>query len=60
MNLDLSHISAIAELAGIEIPEGDLAQLQVVMRNQLAMAEMLRPLDYGDVPPIVTLDPRWH
>jgi len=52
-------IRSIADLAGITVPEEDLAPLAAVMTNQVAMVELLRPRDFRDVPPIVSLDPRW-
>ncbi len=52
-------IRAIADLAGIAVPYEDLASLAAVMTNQVAMVELLRPMDFRDVPPIVSLDPRW-
>ena len=52
-------IRSIAELAGITVPDEDLAPLAAVMTNQVAMVALLRPMDFRDVPPIVSLDPRW-
>jgi hypothetical protein len=52
-------VRSIADLAGITIPESDVEPLVAVMSNQVAMTELLRPLDFRDVPPIVSLDPRW-
>ena len=52
-------IHSIADLAGITVPDEDLAPLAAVMTNQVGMVELLRPLDFRDVPPIVSFDPRW-
>jgi hypothetical protein len=53
-------VRSIAELAGITLPPQDMQALVRVMTNQIAMAATLRPLDFDDVPPITTLDPRWR
>jgi hypothetical protein len=53
-------IRAIADLAGVVIPGEDMDSLVAMMTNQVAMAALLRPLDYGNVPPITVLDPRWR
>jgi hypothetical protein len=53
-------VRAIADLAGIALPGQDVDSLVALMTNQIAMAAVLRPLDYGDVPPITGFDPRWH
>jgi hypothetical protein len=52
-------VRSIADFAGIAVPDEDLASLAAVMTNQVAMVELLRPMDFRDVPPIVSLDPRW-
>jgi hypothetical protein len=52
-------IRSIAGLAGITVPEQDVEALAAVLANQVRTAERLRSLDYLDVPPIVSLDPRW-
>jgi hypothetical protein len=53
-------VRAIADLAGVVIPGEDMEPLVAMMTNQVAMAALLRPLDYGNVPPITVLDPRWR
>lgn len=53
-------VRAIADLAGVVIPGEDMDSLVAMMTNQVAMAALLRPLDYGNVPPITVLDPRWR
>jgi hypothetical protein len=62
MELDVTPdlVRAIADLAGVAIPGEDMDSLITVMTNQVAMAALLRPLDYSDVPPITALDPRWR
>jgi hypothetical protein len=52
-------VTTIADLAGIEVPVEDVTAVIAVMTNQVAMATRLRPLDFSDVPPITSLDPRW-
>jgi hypothetical protein len=53
-------VRAIADLAGITLPQQDMDSLVALMTNQIAFAAKLRPLDYGDVPPITGFDPRWR
>jgi hypothetical protein len=62
MELDVTPelVRAIADLAGVAIPGEDMDSLIAVMTNQVAMAALLRPLEYTDVPPITVLDPRWR
>jgi hypothetical protein len=52
-------VRAIADLAGITVPPEDMAPLVAVMANQVGMVAKLLPLDYADVAPIVSMDPRW-
>lgn len=53
-------VAAIAELANLEIPAGDVKSLTGMLANQLGLAEQLRPLDLLDTLPITSLDPRWR
>jgi hypothetical protein len=63
LNLTPEVVHAIADLASVAIPAEDVEPLIALMTNQIAMAASLRALDYSldysDVPPITTLDPRW-
>ena len=61
MDIDLTPdlLASLAELAGIDIPADDVELLSVVLGNQLALNARLTALDLSDVPPIVTMDPRW-
>jgi hypothetical protein len=52
-------VETIAGLAGIVIPPEEMDSLIAVLANQLGLAAQLRPLDFSEVPPITTLDPRW-
>jgi Asp-tRNA(Asn)/Glu-tRNA(Gln) amidotransferase C subunit len=62
MDFDVTEdvIKTLAELAGVQIPEGDIGSLTGVLANQLGMAGQLRPLDLLDTLPITSLDPRWR
>jgi hypothetical protein len=53
-------VRAIADLAGISLPPHTVDSLVALLTNQLAMAASLRPLEFGDVPPITGFDPRWY
>jgi hypothetical protein len=59
LNLTPEVLHAIAKLASVAIPAEDVEPLIALMANQIAMAASLRALDYSDIPPITTLDPRW-
>jgi hypothetical protein len=61
MELDITPalVATIADLAGIHVPDEDLTAVIAVMTNQVAMAARLRPLDFSDIPPITSMDPRW-
>jgi hypothetical protein len=52
-------VRAIADLAGLTLSPQAVDSLIALLANQHAMAAGLRPLDYGDVPPITSFDPRW-
>lgn len=52
-------LQSLAALAGITIPDEDLEPVRAVLANQWAMVNQLRPLAFADVPPIVSMDPRW-
>jgi hypothetical protein len=60
LNLTPELVRAIADLASVGIPAEDVDSLIDLMNNQIAMAASLRTLDFSDIPPIVTLDPRWR
>jgi len=62
MDFELNEdaLQTLAGLAGVAIPAEDVESLLAVLRNQLRLAETLRPLDYSDVVPILSLDPRWR
>jgi hypothetical protein len=51
---------AIAELAGVTVSAKEVEALLALMTAHYAMAERLLPLDFNDVPPIVSFDPRWR
>jgi hypothetical protein len=57
--ISVPMLQSLADLAGITVPDEDLEPLRAVLANQWAMASHLRPLDVSDLPPIVSLDPRW-
>jgi hypothetical protein len=52
-------VDALAQIAGLTVPEEDREILVGVFTNQLAAARLVESLDLGDVEPIVTFDPRW-
>jgi hypothetical protein len=49
----------MAEVAGFEVPPGDLDALTLAVASQIETAESLQAGDFSDVPPITTFDPRW-
>jgi Asp-tRNA(Asn)/Glu-tRNA(Gln) amidotransferase C subunit len=59
LNVTPELVRAVADLASVGIRTEDVDSLVALMTNQIAMAASLRALDFSDVPPITTLDPRW-
>jgi hypothetical protein len=52
-------IRMLAAVADLEIPDEDVGLISDYLANVLSDAAALRALPYGDVEPIVTMDPRW-
>ena len=53
-------IRALAQILGLQIPEEDLAQLSLALRDQLASIDQLEALDLREVAPTPPFDVRWH
>lgn len=52
-------IHALAEVAGITVPDEDVEPLMAAFRNHLKGMEELDALDLEEHDPIVTFDPTW-
>lgn len=58
--VDGELIKRVAALAGLVVPDEDIALLAGAAQNQVSAAELLRALELDDVEPIVSFDPRWR
>jgi hypothetical protein len=59
-DVDEHVVRALARIAGVVIPDEDLAPLIAALRSHLAGMEALEALDVDGYDPIVTFDPRWR
>jgi Asp-tRNA(Asn)/Glu-tRNA(Gln) amidotransferase C subunit len=57
--LSAEQIQELARLAGLVVPEEDVAPLAAALANQLASMALLDQLDLAQVNPILEFDPRW-
>jgi Asp-tRNA(Asn)/Glu-tRNA(Gln) amidotransferase C subunit len=57
--VDAGVIRTLAEVAGIEIPDEDMASLIGAFKNHLAGMKVLDELDLGENDPITVFDPTW-
>ena len=57
--VDEDAVRALAGVAGIRIPDEDLAALVMGLRRHLAQMEALGALDLEAYDPVVSFDPRW-
>ena len=53
-------LDLLARIVGIEVPEGDAADLADALRSQLASMDKIDRLDLTDVQPALRFDPRWN
>lgn len=60
MTADAEHLSALAAVAGITVPEEDLDPLIAALRNNLEAAQQLAAVPLDDGEPILDFDPRWR
>ena len=58
-DVDEDVVRTLGRVAGITIPDEDVAPLVGALRNHLAGMEALEALDLDEADPIVTFDPRW-
>lgn len=58
--VDSSTVRALADVAGIKVPEEDVEPLVGALRNHLKGMEVLDRLDLEEFDPIVVFDPRWR
>jgi hypothetical protein len=52
-------VRELAALAGIDLPEEDVAPVAALLAGQAATVAPLLALDLEDTPPALDLDPRW-
>ena len=59
--MEPSHqtVREFAALAGIALPEEDVAPVAALLAGQAATVAPLLALDLEDTPPALDLDPRW-
>jgi hypothetical protein len=53
-------VEALARLFGLAVPAGDLEEVALALRDQLAAVEQLDKLDLTDASPCFAFDPHWH
>jgi Asp-tRNA(Asn)/Glu-tRNA(Gln) amidotransferase C subunit len=53
-------LELLARIVGIDVPDGDAADLAEALRSQLASMEQIDRLDLRDAQPALRFDPRWH
>lgn len=53
-------VRRLAELAGIDVPEEDLAGVAATLRSYKASFLAVEALDLTEVDPVVVTDPRWE
>jgi hypothetical protein len=54
-----STVRELAALAGLALPEEDVAPLAALLAGHAALVAPLLELDLGDTPSALDLDPRW-
>jgi Asp-tRNA(Asn)/Glu-tRNA(Gln) amidotransferase C subunit len=59
-DVNAETIRRLAEVAGIEIPEEDIAGVVATMRSYKAAFQAVEALDLTEVDPVVVTDPRWE
>lgn len=57
--LSTEQVQELARLAGLQVPDEDLAPLAIALANQIASMAQLDQLDLAQVSPILEFDPRW-
>ena len=53
-------IRALAQILGLQIPEEDIEQLSMALRDQLASIDQLERLDLREIAPTPPFEVRWY
>lgn len=52
-------VSALCEMAGIQLADGDIEDLSRLLQEHLSTSEQLLAVDTQGVEPITEMDPSW-